>query len=67
MNTIRTIISLATYFQWEIHQMDVKSAFLNGDLHEEIYMQQPPGFISSETSSLVCKLNKSLYGLKQDT
>jgi hypothetical protein len=64
MNTIRTIISLATSCQWEIHQMDVKSVFLNGDLHEEIYMQQPPSFISFETSSLVCKLNMSLYGLK---
>jgi hypothetical protein len=66
MNTIRTIISLATSFQWKIHQMDVKSDFLNGDLREEFYMQQPPGFISSQTSSLVCKLNKSLYGIKQE-
>jgi hypothetical protein len=52
MNTIKTIISLAASFQWKIHQMDVKSAFLDGDLHEETYMQQPPRFISSETSSL---------------
>jgi hypothetical protein len=65
MNTIRTIISLVASYQWELHQMDVKSVFLNGDLHEDIYMQQPPGFITTETSSLVCKLNKSLYGLKQ--
>ena len=65
MNTIRTILSLAASYKWEIHQMDVKSVFLNGNLSEEIYMQQPPGFITSETSSLVCKLHKSLYGLKQ--
>ena len=45
--------------------MDVKSDFLNANLSEEIYMQQPPGFITSKTSSLVCKLHKSLYGLKQ--
>ena len=45
--------------------MNVKSAFLNGDLYEEIYMQQPPGFINAESSNLVCKLHNSLYGLKQ--
>ena len=44
--------------------MDFKSAFLNDDFREDIYMQQPLGFIPTETSSLVCKLNKSLYGLK---
>ena len=44
--------------------MDVKSAFLHGDLHEEIYMEQPPGYVQNN-SSLVCLLNKSLYGLKQ--
>ena len=44
--------------------MDVKSAFLHGDLHEEIYMEQPPGYIQNK-SSLVCLLKKSLYGLKQ--
>ena len=42
MNTIRTILSIASSYKWEIYQMDVKSAFLNGDLNEEIYMQQPP-------------------------
>ena len=45
--------------------MDVKSAFLNGDLNEDIYMQQPRSFINVESSSLVCKLHKYLYGLKQ--
>ena len=65
MNTIRTILSIASSYKWEIHQMDVKSDFLNGDLNEEIYMQQPPGFINAESSNLVCKLHNSLYGLKQ--
>jgi len=53
MNTIRTILSLVASYKWEIHQMDVKSAFLNGDLIEEIYMQQPRSFIFVESSSLV--------------
>eukprot|EP00253_Pinus_taeda_P012031 PITA_12031 len=48
---------------WEVHQMDVKNAFLHGDLSEDIYMEQPHGFI--QDSSLVCRLKKSLYGLKQ--
>ena len=60
MNTIRTIISLDTSYQWEIHQMDVNILFLNGDIHEYIYMQQPPSFFTSKTSNLVCKL-KSHY------
>eukprot|EP00253_Pinus_taeda_P030683 PITA_30683 len=65
MNSIHIVLSLATSFKWEFHQMDVKSAFLHGDLHhEEIYIEQPAGFIQKD-SSLVCWLKKSLYGLKQ--
>eukprot|EP00253_Pinus_taeda_P035057 PITA_35057 len=64
MNSIRLVLSLAASLKWEVHQMDVKSAFLHGDLHEEIYMEQPIGFIHTD-SSLVCRLKKSLYGLKQ--
>eukprot|EP00253_Pinus_taeda_P005919 PITA_05919 len=64
MNYMHLILSLATSFKWEVHKMDVKSAFLHGDLHQEIYMEQPTGFIQTE-SNLVCWLNKSLYGLKQ--
>eukprot|EP00253_Pinus_taeda_P010097 PITA_10097 len=64
MNSILHVFSLAPSFKWEVHQMDVKSAFLHGDLHEEIYMEQPTGFIQTD-SNLVCRLNKSLYGLKQ--
>eukprot|EP00253_Pinus_taeda_P029202 PITA_29202 len=64
MNSIRLFLSLAASLKWEVHQMDVKSAFLHGDLHEEIYMEQPIGFIQTD-SSLVCQLRKSLYGLKQ--
>eukprot|EP00253_Pinus_taeda_P010951 PITA_10951 len=64
MNSIHLVLSLDASFKWEVHQMDVKSAFLHGDLHEEIYMEQPTRFIQKK-SSLVCRLNKSLYGLKQ--
>eukprot|EP00253_Pinus_taeda_P007569 PITA_07569 len=64
MNSVRLVLFLAASFKWEIHQMDVKSTFLHGDLHEEIYMEQPIGFIQID-SSLVCRLKKSLYGLKQ--
>eukprot|EP00253_Pinus_taeda_P035013 PITA_35013 len=64
MNSIRLVLSIAASFKWEVHQMYVKSAFLHGDMHEEIYMEQPLGFIQLD-SSLVCWLKKSLYGLKQ--
>ena len=63
MNSMHLVLSLVASYKWEVHQMDVKSAFLHGDLHEEIYMEQPPGFIHND-SSLVCCLKKSLYGLK---
>jgi hypothetical protein len=62
--SIRCILALAAIEDMEIHQMDVKTAFLNGDLEEEIYMEQPEGF-THEGEHLVCKLHKSLYGLKQ--
>eukprot|EP00253_Pinus_taeda_P019127 PITA_19127 len=64
MNSIHLVLSLAASFKWEVHQLDVKSTFLHGDLHEEIYMEQPIGFIQID-SNLVCQLKKSLYGLKQ--
>jgi hypothetical protein len=64
MSSIRLVLSLAASHKWEVHQMDFKSAFLHGDLKEEIYMEQPPGYVQND-SSLVCRLKKSLYGLKQ--
>eukprot|EP00253_Pinus_taeda_P025772 PITA_25772 len=62
MYSIRLTLAIAVAQGWEVHQMDVKNAFLHKDLSEEIYMEQPHGFI--QDSSLVCKLKKSLYGLK---
>ena len=63
MDSIRLDLAIAASKQWEVHHMYVKCAFLNGDLTEDIYMQQPEGFVSNP--SLVCRLKKSLYGLKQ--
>ena len=63
--TIRVLVALASIHKMVIHQMDVKTTFLNGDLEEEVYMQQPEGFIISGPEKKVCKLVKSLYGLKQ--
>ena len=63
--SIRTIVAIACELDLELHQMDVKTAFLNGDLEEEVYMKQPDGFVVSGSENKVCKLKKSLYGLKQ--
>jgi hypothetical protein len=61
--SIRYILALVAIEDMEIHQMEVKITFLNGDLEEEIYMEQPEGF-THERKHLVCKFHKSLYGLK---
>ena len=65
MTTLRCVLALAAREDMELVQMDVKTAFLHGDLHEDIYMQQPEGFVEKGKERLVCKLKKSLYGLKQ--
>src|SRR5882757_2940973 len=59
------LLALAALEDWEIQQMDVKSAFLNGVLDEEIYMEQPIGFITPGTETKVCRLKRAIYGLKQ--
>ncbi|GJT63110.1 putative RNA-directed DNA polymerase [Tanacetum coccineum] len=65
IRAIRILIAIAAYYDYEIWQMDVKTAFLNGFLEEEIYMEQPEGFIDPNHPSKVCKLQRSIYGLKQ--
>jgi hypothetical protein len=64
MDTVRTLISCVVNFGWPLHQLDVKNVFLHGDL-EEVYMKIPPRFANNQTLGKVCKLKKSLYGLKQ--
>ena len=63
--TVRVILSLALSQDWPIHQLDVKNAFLHGTLAETVYCVQPTGFVDSSRPGLVCRLNKSLYRLKQ--
>ncbi|GKD30384.1 retrovirus-related pol polyprotein from transposon TNT 1-94 [Tanacetum coccineum] len=65
MKAIRIFLAFATYMNFKVYQMDVKSAFLNGKIKDEVYVKQPPSFESSEFPDYVGKLDKALYGLKQ--
>ena len=63
--SVRSMIALAVHGNMKLHQMDVKTAFLNGELREEVFIRQPEGFIEEGKDNLVCRLKKSIYGLKQ--
>jgi hypothetical protein len=63
--TIRAVLTLALSRSWPIHQLDVKNVFLHGTLNETVYCAQPKCFVDSFRPDYVCRLNKSLYGLKQ--
>ena len=65
LDTIRTLIAMAAQKGWLLHQLDVKSTFLNGELEKDIYVEQPQGIIVNGEEYKVYKLNKALYGLKQ--
>jgi hypothetical protein len=65
MATVRAVIAVATSRGWLLHQMDVKNAFLHGELQEEVYLDQPPGYEDMSHPNYVCRLRKALYGLKQ--
>ncbi len=63
--TVRVLFTLVVQFQWPMQQLDISNAFLHGHLQEEIFMDQPQGFIHPDFPNYVCKLNKAIYGLKQ--
>jgi hypothetical protein len=63
--TVRVILSLALFWDWAIHQLDVKNAFLRSTPTETVYCSQPTGLVDAAHLDLVCRLNRSLYGLKQ--
>ena len=65
LKSIRILLAIAAHFDYEIWQMDVKTAFLNGNLEEDVYMIQPEGFVDPTNAGKICKLQKSIYGLKQ--
>ena len=65
LNTVQVLLSLAANLDWDLQQLDVKNAFLNGDLEEEAYMELPLGFDEDRKNGTVCRLKKALYGLKQ--
>lgn len=64
LTTVRVVLAMCAIFDLHLEQLDVKTAFLHGDLEEEIYMLQPEGFEEKGKRNLVCRLNKSLYDLK---
>src|SRR5712692_5185414 len=63
--SIRSVLALDAVMKWKIHQMDVKTAFLNGVVEEEVYVEHPLSFETHDRESYVCRLKKALYGLKQ--
>lgn len=65
LESVRTLIAMSVQYGLQLHQVDVTTAFLNGELKEEVYMRQPEGFVTPGKEHLVCKLKKSIYGLKQ--
>src|SRR6266511_3641668 len=65
LKSVRIMLAIATFYDYEIWQMDVKTAFLNGFLEEELYMMQPEGFVDPKSADKVCKLQRSIYALVQ--
>ena len=65
--TVRMVLHTAVVMKWDVKQMDVKNAFLHGDLTEVVYMKQPAGFVDKSKPNHVCRLHRALYGLKQSS
>jgi histone deacetylase 1/2 len=64
-STVRIILSIVVHLNWEVRQLDINNAFLNGNLKETVFMHQPEGYVDQTKPSHICKLNKAIYGLKQ--
>ena len=65
LESVRLLLAIAAHYSWEVHHMDVKSAFLNGELKETVYVRQPLGFLDNDNPDKVLRLHKVLYGLRQ--
>lgn len=65
LDSVRALLAVAAHERWSVHHLDVKSAFLNGELSEEVYVAQPPGFAIAGRERQVLKLHKALYGIRQ--
>ena len=65
LKSVRIVLAIAAYFDYEIWQMDAKTAFLHGNLTEDVHMIQPEGFVDPTSAGKVCKLKRSIYGLRQ--
>ena len=65
LDTVRLLLAMAANWGWQVHHLDVKTAFLDGELVEDVYVSQPEGFVIKGKEQLVLKLNKALYGLRQ--
>lgn len=65
LNSVRILLSIAISQSWPLYQLDIKNAFLHGDLQEEVCMDQPLGYVVPNSEHMVCRLRKVLYGLKQ--
>ena len=63
--SVRLLLTMDAMQSWHLYQFDIKNVVLHDDLVEEVYMEQPPGFVAQGESGLVCRLRRSLYGLKQ--
>ena len=64
LTSVRLFISLAASYDWDLHQLDIRNAFLHGDVQKEVYMERPLRFVAQGEIGKVCRLQKSLYGLK---
>ena len=65
LESVRLLLAISAHCPWEVHHMDVKSAFLNGELKETVYVRQPSGFLDNDNPGKVLRLHKAFYGLRQ--